>query len=98
MEPIEYARLFSWAVAQIPASFASSKKRAYCMMANIRNLADLIDKHERKAKIALLATTEANFVRLFDSLAVVALAAIEDELLQMAAFGAASSGAIYLLG
>ncbi len=55
MESTEFARLISCAVDQIPASLASSKKRALCMMANARNFADLINMHERKAVIVLLA-------------------------------------------
>jgi hypothetical protein len=96
-EADHYARLLSWAVTQIPESFAKSRKRALCMMANIRNLADLIDEHAQKTEIVLLAATDANFTRLFDALVETLIMDLEDDQLQLIAFGAVSAALVLFI-
>ncbi len=97
-DAVNYARMLSWALSHLPA-FASgelernastfAKKRGLCMIANVRRLAELIEVHAHRDEIVVLAATEANFARLFDTL--LNITVVPDEKVQSASYRAVSA-------
>ncbi len=94
-EAVDYARMLSCALSHLPAFVSGelernastfAKKRGLCMIANVRRLAELIEVHAHRDEIVVLAATEANFARLFDTL--LNITVVPDENVQSASYRA----------